>query len=254
MKQYSYEEGAANAKAAVEADLANANAALKSNDNTKYQEALTALKDSIELWNGSLRKVAFDAFCQEDDPLKAAIRTFYCTSWRAKEVKPQDSDTVTSITLAKNDNTRIDVEKFVEFVREHYGNMGRKWLYDCDRLLIMLQNRKSTAFGGKPAVEMETAGYSNTAICKLLQEIVDATIFEDNGNGLNVHKVTKHDIDFIEDACHQFDPKVTAGLKSLKQRGFKTVMMSVLHAMLTGEGYAVKNYKVRLDESLANEG
>lgn len=252
-----YAEIAEMAKASVDADLASAKVALASKNLEAYEDAKTKLEKSVEQWNASLKNLAYAGFLTADKPLIAAIRQFYVTTYRVKETRDQDTRKTTDISVMPNEKTRIDAEKFCEF-----ANLDRKWLHGCSNLLALLQLRKTDIYTLKPDELSEKSYYfisavrkkakgetpdSNTKIVAQLQEIVDEAIFEDNGKGQNKHKCTHRDIAFIEDCAHQFDPKAKAGIKSLKTRGFQTVMVSVLYTMLTGEKYTVKNAKIKED-------
>lgn len=249
-----YEEIAERAKAIVDTDLASAKTALTSKNLDAYESAKAKLTKSVEEWNGCLRNLAFSGFVATDNPLVTAIRQFYITTYRVKETRDKETGKTTDVSVIPNEKTRIDAEAFCEF-----AGIDRGWIHDCANLLSLLQLRKTDIYTLKPAELLEKSYFfmaavrkkkegetpdSNTKIVAMLQKIVDATIYEDNGKGQNAHKCTHKDIAFIEDCAHQFDPKAKAGIKSLKPRGFQTVMVSVLWSMLTGEGYTVKNMKI----------
>lgn len=252
-----YVEVAENMKTQVEAAIGEAKAALNSNNFDAYEKAKAAAVKKVDEYNDCLRNVYFEEFAKDTSPLMKAIRAFYITSYRVKEVHDKETEKTTDIVTVANDKTRVDIEDFVDFAK-----LDKKWLVDTTNLLSLLQLRKTDIYT-LSAADLTAQSYffmnavrkkkdgetpdSNTKIVALLQKIVDATIFEDNGKGLNKHKVTARDIAFIEDCCHQFDPKAKAGIKSLKARGFQTVMVSVLYSMLTGEGYTVKNAKISKD-------
>lgn len=252
------EEIVAKAKAIADADLASAQTALKSKNLDAYEAAKAKLVKSVDEWNACLKKQAYSGFAATDEPLATAIRTFYITTYKIKEAHDKDTGKTVSIDTIPNEKTRIDIEDFVEF-----AGLDKEWIHDCAKLLALLQLRKTDIYTLKPSELAEKSYFfmsavrkkkdgetpdSNTKIVAMLQKIVDAAIFEDNGKGLNKHKCTYRDVAFIEDCAHQFDPKAKAGIKSLKTRGFQTVMVSVLYTMLTGENYIVSNAKISENE------
>lgn len=226
-------------------------------DYDSYGVTKEKLNAAVEDWNRSIRHVEYEKFLETDAPIKTAIRQLYVTSHRAKEETNETSGKVIGISIKDNSKTRIDIEDFVDF-----ANLDKEWLKDCARLLALLQLRKTNIYNMtlselakssdifirelKKKKEGATPD-SNTKITDLLQKIADETIFEDNGKGLNKHKCTVKDVYFVEDCAHQFDPKAPSGIRSLKARTFQTVMVSALRSMLTGEGYTVKNAKVKFD-------
>lgn len=252
-----YKEIETIAKTSVDEALAKAKEAISKQDFDAYGVAKEELKTAVSDWNTAISHVAYEGFLKTSNPVMTAIRTLYVTSHRIKEETDETSGKVIGVSTKENTKTRIDIEDFVDF-----ATLDKEWLRDSARLLALLQLRKTNIYKMTPAEiaknsdifiralkkkkEGETPD-SNTKITDLLQKIADATIFEDNGHGLNKHKCTVKDIYFIEDCAHQFDPKSPAGIKSLKPRTFQTVMVSVLRSILTGEGYTVKNAKIKMD-------
>lgn len=252
-----YREAEAIEKANVDEALAKAKEEISKQDFDAYSVTKEDLKTAVSNWNTAISHVSYEGFLKTDNPIMTAIRTLYITSRRIKEETDETSGKVIGISIKENSKTRIDIEDFMDFAA-----LDKEWLRDSARLLALLQLRKTNIYKMTPAEiaknsdifiralkkkkEGETPD-SNTKITDLLQKIADATIFEDNGHGLNKHKCTVKDIYFIEDCAHQFDPKSPAGIKSLKVRTFQTVMVSALRSMLTGEGYTVKNAKVKFD-------
>lgn len=245
-------------KANVDTYLAAAKAALKSKNIDEYETAKVDLEKTVKELTKVTRELAYEQFMKAENPLMAALEQFYVTSYRVKEEKGkegEDEGKTIGLSVAANEKQRIDFDDFCD-----YASLDREWLHDCAKLLVLLQIRKTDIYNMtaselkqysenfKSAVRAKKAGEtpdSNTKIVALLQRIVDETIFVDNGNGKNKHKCTCRDIVFIEDCAHQFNPKAKAGIKSLSVRVFQTVMSSVLYSILTGEGYTVKNYKVK---------
>lgn len=257
-----WNEIVATAKAKVGAAVAVAQEALESNNIGAYENSCAALDKAVDELNQSVRGKSFAEFMADENPLLTAIRTFYITSYRAKEQRDPDTEKVVGIKIVENTKTRIDFNDFCKF-----GNLDSSWLLDCVSLLQLLQLRKTDIYN-LSAAELSAQSYffinavkqkkdgktpdSNTKIVALIQKIVDETIYEDNGKGQNAHKCTHHDIAFIEDCAHQFDPKAKCGIRSLKPRGFQTVMASVLYHILTGEAYSVKNAKIAEKKTTAN--
>ena len=256
-----YDEICKATKASVDAYLETARKALKDKDFDAYENAKVDLEDSVSKLNKATRNCAYAGFVAQSNPLIAAIRQFYVTSYRVKEERGKEGESegkIVNINVMPNDKTRIDVSNFIDFALDLGAEMDRTWLHDCAALLALLQIRKTDIYTLKhsdlasesyyfvEAFKKKKAGEtpdSNTKIVAMLQKIVDEAIAEEDENGgKKTYKCTHRDIAFIEDCAHQFDPKAKAGIKSLKVRGFQTVMVSVLYKMLTGENYTVRNF------------
>lgn len=243
-------------KEAAEANLKIAQEALLSGDITVYEMAKQKLADSVDEWNKAHEYAEYGKILTTDEPLKKAFESLFITVHKVKEyVQPETKRTVAIAIEPKP--RRIDFDKFCAF-----GELDTNWLSATDRLLALLQLKKVDIYNLKPediigqsgafmyALRKKKSGEtpdSNTQVTKLLQQIVDDTIYVDNGNGQNAHKCTYKDIIFVEDCAYRFDPSQKCGIKSLKPRGFHTVMSSVLHSILTGEGYNVKNMQIKKD-------
>lgn len=233
------------------ADLKLAQEALASKKFDVYENARNQVSKSVDAWCEALKDLAYEEFRATEKPLVTAIKTLYVSKPRVREVFDHETQKTTGIEIDDDKTSRIDIEDFCK-----KSGIATDWLKACTELLTLLQCRKTDIYtlpASKLAagsyyfiqtVRKAKAGetpYSNTKICEKMQSIVDAVIFEDNGQGKNKHRCTHRDITFVEDCAHKFDPKANAGIVSLKPRAFQTVMVSVLYAMITGEAYTVKN-------------
>ncbi len=234
----------------VNARLEEVREALKSGNLVEYGTAMAALKKAVSALNDAKCNVAYSEFMKADAPMIAAVKQFYITLTKIKEERDKDGDSDAIIGVNLEDKSaRIDLEKFCEFAR-----LDKTWARKCCELRDLLELRETELYALAPDKLASKSFYfinaarkkkegatpdSNTQIVTKLQEIIDAAIFVDNGEGKNAYKCNNHDIAFIQDAVTKFDAKSKCSIAMLNERQFKTVMMSVF-ARCLGESYSVK--------------
>ena len=227
--------------------------ALHEKDLVKYNTEVSALQKAVQEVNKVRCKVEYTGFLEAEHPMIAAIKQFYINKQRIKETRDKDTGAITNVAL-EDKKARIDLEDFCDF-----GELSKTWANDASHLLAKLALRETNVFAIKPS-DLSTKSFyfireakakqeggtpdSNTQIVKLLQKIIDETIFIDNGKGQNTYKCTAHDLVFIHDAVTKMDTKEKCTIATMNERQFKTVLMSVL-AHCLGEAYKVKAAKIK---------
>ena len=84
---------------------------------------------------------------------------------------------------------------------------------------------------------------SNKQMCSLLQEIMDALVYVDNGNGSNAIHCTNRDVDFIEMKFTSRDSKNARAIKVAAGKNIADYIFQVAHAIVTGKPYEVTGFK-----------
>lgn len=247
MAELTYRECAEKCEAAAKATLGIMKEALKTRDLDAYATAKTKLNEQVQDFNKALCNVAYAEFMEEENPYAAAIERFSVDSYRIKEATSKEDGTLRDVELDKR-SSRINLAKFTSFA----GTLSKDWINKAAQLLSLLQLRETEVFALKPEelakksyffisaakrkMEGETPD-SNTQIVRTLQSIIDELIGP-------AYRCTNHDIAFIQECAFQFDAKAKAGLKSMNEKAFQTVMLSVAYRCLKGETYKVKNQKL----------
>lgn len=233
--------------------LAVVRKALKAKKLDEYTLGMTNLAAAVQSWNKCICNVEYDKFMQSPTPIITAVKQFYIEVVKVKEERDKDTGAVVDVKFEKK-NARIDLEKLCEF-----GRLDKKWTSDAAKLLALLTLRETDVYAIRPSDLVKRSYYfisavhkkqdgetpdSNTQIVKLLQQIIDETIFVDDGSGKNAYKCTNHDICFIQDAVTKMDTKEKCTIAMLNERQFKTVLMSVF-AHCLGEAYRVRGAKIK---------
>lgn len=233
----------------VNTHLASVRAALKDGNLDTYGDSMTALKKAVGELNVVLCRKQYSEILKSPTPIIAAVNAFYIDTVKIKEERGKDSEKVTGVNIEPK-KSRIDLEKFCEF-----GDIDRTWAKLCNELLALLTLREVNVFAMKPADLAKHSNYfiaqarakkegetpdSNTQVVKLLQRIIDAAIFVDDGTGKNAYKCTNHDLAFIQDSVTKRETKDKCTVGMLNERQFKGVMLDVF-AHCLGEAYKVKS-------------
>ena len=139
---------------------------------------------------------------------------------------------------------------------------GHAWEYMCEKLGLLLAYRAQKELGGSPevlaellktypireAAQKEKAGAtptSNTQLLKLLQPIIDALVWEDDGKGGNAVKANGKDVAFLV-SCFTSHGKGIGSIKVLKGQKVADYIFEAVHMIVTGKPYQLQ-FKPRKD-------
>ncbi len=247
MAELTYKECAEKCAEKANATLETLKEALRTRDLDAYATTKKILNEQVQSLNKALCNVAFAEFMAAENPYVAAIDRFSIDAYRIKEETSKEDGAILSVKLDKR-QSRINLANFTSFA----GTLSKDWINKAAQLLSLLQLRETEVFALKPEdlakksyffisaakrkMEGETPD-SNTQIVRTLQSIIDELIGP-------TYRCTNHDIAFIQECAFQFDAKAKAGLKSMNEKAFQTVMLSVAYRCLKGETYKVKNQKL----------
>lgn len=145
---------------------------------------------------------------------------------------------------------------------------GHKWEYMCEKLGLLLAYRAQKELGGDAAVltellktypireaaQKEKAGAtptSNTQMLKLLQPVIDALVWEDDGKGNNAVKANGKDVAFLVN-CFTTHGKGMGTIKVLKGQKVADYVFEAVHMIVTGKPYQLQ-FKPRKDSASEQE-
>lgn len=143
---------------------------------------------------------------------------------------------------------------------------GHKWEYMCEKLGLLLAYRVQKNLGGSPevlqellktypvreAAQKEKAGAtptSNSQLLKLLQPIIDALVWVDDGKGGNKVKANGKDVAFLEN-CFTAHGKGMGAIKVLKGQKVADYVFEAVHMIVTGKPYQLQ-FKAKKDAAVA---
>ena len=147
------------------------------------------------------------------------------------------------------------------FVNTGVHASGAVWLYKSERLAHLLTQRVAKDIEVKAEAQKQIKdGYklsdkakevaigkdplSNKSLVSLLQEIMNALCYVDNGKGANLLRCTNKDINFLMNLFTAEDRKSTSNVKVAKGKNTSQYVCKVAHNLITGKAYGVSGFKV----------
>lgn len=222
------------------------NEALKENDLAKATRAEQELKDAETAYAEAKCTEVFGELSKSENPVKAAVEmhSYLVVSHRIK----REEGTVIGFEIVEDKVRQIDLIKFCEFCK-----LPINWKYKVEKFNQLLALRTANELKMTKAqikkicdsfymsdlarqVEMGATPDSNTAICKQLQQVVDAILFEDNGKGKNVHRVNNHDVAYLL-MCYTKRGKKVLSVAVAKNSYIQRLVLDVMHRIVTHKAY-----------------
>ena len=227
-----------------------AKAARKAEVYAQLDQTANPMLEAARLGEFSYEGFAFD---KETEEMIPAVRT---ATIRAADY------TSHLMKLATNKITGERFPKNGVFVN------GHKWEYMCEKLGLLLAYRAQKELGGsaevlsellktypiREAAQKEKAGAtptSNSQLLKLLQPIIDALVWEDDGKGNNAIKANGKDVAFLVN-CFTAHGKGIGTIKVLKGQKVADYIFEAVHMIVTGKPYQLQ-FKPRKDSAPEQE-
>lgn len=234
------------------------NEALKENDLAKATRTEQELKDAETAYAEAKCTEVFGELSKSENPVKAAVEmhSYLVVSHRVK----REEGTVIGFEIVEDKVRQIDLIKFCEFCK-----LPTNWKYKVEKFNQLLALRTANELKMTKAqikkicdsfymsdlarqVEMGATPDSNTAICKQLQQVVDAILFEDNGKGKNVHRVNNHDVAYLL-MCYTKRGKKVLSVAVAKNSYIQRLVLDVMHRIVTHKAYDLEYRMVSAEKA-----
>lgn len=231
---------------AVVKKIGEYNEALKANDLAKAIKVEQELKELESDYAEMKALEVFNELKEKENPVREAIAThsYYVVSHRVL----REDGVIKGFEIIEDKVRQIDLVKFCKHCK-----LDTMWQYSVERFNQLLALRAANElkmnraqikkicdsfYMNKLAREIEMGGTpdSNTAICKQLQQVLDAIIFEDNGKGKNVFRVNNHDVAYLL-MCYTKRGKKVLSVAVAKHSYMHRLIMDVAHRIVTGKAY-----------------
>lgn len=222
------------------------NAALKENDAAKLGLIEQELRETEQSYAEAKCVEVFGELKESENPVKAAIEKH---SYLVVSHRPtREEGVVTGFELVEDKVRQIDLVRFCKFCKLPTG-----WQFMVEKFNQLLALRAANELKLSKAqinkicdsfymnslarqVEMGETPDSNTAICKQLQKVLDAVLFEDNGKGKNVYRVNNHDVAYIL-MCYSKRGKKVLSVSLAKNAYMHRLFLDVAHRVVTNKAY-----------------
>lgn len=235
------------------------NESLKENDLAKCARLEQELKDTEAAYAEAKCIEVFGELAQSENPVKAAVamHSYLVVSHKIK----REEGSITGFEIVEDKVRQIDLVKFFEFIKQ-----PTMWKYSVEKFNQLLALRTATELKMTKAqiqkicdsfymndlsrqVEMGGTPDSNTAICKQLQMVVDAILFEDNGKGKNVYRVNNHDVAYLLMCYTKRSNKKLLTVAVAKNAYIHRLVLDVMHRIVTGKSYDLEYRMVSAEKA-----
>lgn len=243
-------------EAAIVEAIAACNKALAENDAAKLKNCENNLKEAESAYTKAKMDITFDECKGAENPMIAAV-TKHSIEVIGHKVVTEDG-AVIGYERVDDKIKQIDLVKFCKWIEA-----PTLWQYKVEKLGFLLCLRVAKDIGltaaevakisdsywlDEKAKELEMGGTptSNTQVCKLLQTVIDAILFVDDGKGGNKFKCNSHDVAYM-DKVYSRRSKQILTVRVAKTSFVHAIVADVLHRIVTGKKYGVDGFRVKKD-------
>lgn len=237
--------------------IAKYNKALRDKDLDAITEAETVLAKAEADYAASKYNEVCAQLTAQENPLKAAIIQHHYVVLRHKVLRKDGA--ITGFEVSERE-VQVDLVKFCKDAR-----LDATWQYTVEKFNQLLAVRAAHELGLSNseirklkdsfymnnlarAIDMGNTPDSNTAICKQLQQVIDAILFEDNGKGKNAHRVNNHDVAYLVMSYTRRGKKALS-IAVAKNTFVHRLVADVFHRVLTGKVYTLEYQMTRNEAS-----
>ena len=232
------------------------NKALNESDFSKMARAEAALKELETEYAETMATIVYDEVGDKENPIKAAIIKYWYPTLSHKNIR--EDGKLVRFELEENKMRQIDLIKLAK-----YCGIDSKWQYAIEKFNQLMTLRAArelklsstevkkicdSFYMSKLSREVDLGGTpdSNTQICKQLQTIVDAMVFEDDGKGKNKYKVNNHDVAYLLMCYTKKNNKTALTVSVAKTAVVNRLIMDIEHRVILGKAYGL-DYKIAKD-------
>lgn len=212
------------------------------------------LKEKEKAYADQARDELFHACKHGDDPIVTIIKCYAYGTLRHKIDHDKVSGRVTGMKAAEDGEKQINLVKFCE-----YCGQDTLWRYKVEKLgfLLTLRAAKDLKLPDTDVAkihkmyriddiarkeDMGATPDSNNQLCKLLQKVIDAILYVDNGSGKNVYACNSHDVGYLLRAFSR-KGKERLTIRVSDAKALHGLIVDVMHRIITGGKYGLE-YKI----------
>lgn len=252
----------------INAKIKEYNESLKKNDLKKVSKAESELRELEKEYSSAMMAQVCDEIAEKsektgENPVKLAIEK-YQYEVLSHKANRDDNGAIESIEMAYR-MRQIDLVKFCKRCR-----LDTSWQYSVESFNQLLALRVATelklskkkileicnSFNMNKLAERAEAGdtpASTTQICKKLQAIIDKVLYEDNGKGKNTYSANSHDVAYILHTYCKRSSKKALSVAVAKNSFMHTLLVDVMHRIVTGKVYDLEYAMVKNSEQPAEK-
>ena len=212
----------------LESDIQNLNGLILENKpNDEIAKLLHGVSENVSKLNLMVMNEEFSVLRASDKPMYNAIMSLEVS----KITLGQDKENGKYMLV--DGKKIIDLAAFNRFCEPQKISNESGWVYRADNMARLLNVYRMDKHTERT---QEKNPISKTTLTKELQRMVDAIIFEDNGEGKNIYKVTSQDIAFmVLTACKAGKKPKTVAMP--KGNTIIKLVVQVINRVITGTSY-----------------
>lgn len=237
--------------------IEKANVAL--NSTPVDYEAYNGLMNDIGELEKEYAKLAsitmYDEYAQKDNPIIEIIKAWGYDVIGHKENREKDDARVASVTYIEK-TRRVDLLEFCKRAK-----LDTAWNYKASKANQLVCMRVAHNVGADlnviaktyamdkiaKGIEMGETPDSKTQVCKLLQQVIDAMLPNEDDNGKKIYKVNAHDVGYLDNVYGKWS-KERLTIKVANDSVFRRILFDIAYRLVTNSKYSVDGYKVLKQE------
>ena len=256
------------AEAEIEGFIAEYNKVLVEENNfSKLSRIEAQLKEAEKVYAENAQQKVFQECVMTEKPVVSAIRRgdFITIAHRAKKGEAGSVEGLEATEKSKI----INLVAFCKYAGRFFDDISTDWQYDVERFAMLMVAKSATELGYSKAylkqlsdtyamneiarkLDEGSTPTSNTALCKQLQKVFDALIFEDNGKGENVYKATGKDLRYFAET-HARAGKGLGTLKMCSNTEAHRLVMNILNTVICKRAYGIAYKEKKESEAKVSE-
>ena len=241
--------------------VAELNARIKEGNKLIADGALTVdflagFANPIKEYNEFKAIECYNELMAEELPMIAAIKRYSYEVMRLNEVTDSETKAVTKLELATKDK-QIDLLKFAK-----YADMDTSWQHNVSlyNQTLCLRAGLELGYSAKEIADVADTMHiakqvremargktptSNNALCKALQDVIDAILPPADETLGNIYKCNNHDVKFLL-MCYTKKGRKALSVAIARDGFLRNLVMDVMHRIIENKLYSLE-YKTRKD-------
>lgn len=244
----------------VEERISAYNAAiLQKADFAKINRIEGEVRDAEAAYNDQQMKEVFAECGKQQYPILAAVKRYDYPILSHKIIR--EDGLITGMALTEDRTKQIDLVKLCKAL-----SISHLWEYKVEELgnLLCMRAAKELGWSDAQVKQIEKLYYrsaisrdeaklgvvptSNTQICRLIQQVIDAVLPVDPETGKSQYRCNSHDVAYLLMCYTKRNGKQKLTIEVAKNTYVHRLVMDVMHRIACGLWYDLKYQQIRKDD------
>lgn len=218
-----------------------------------YNEAMRKLDAAEKAYALASANKMYDEYETKNNPIIEIIKAYAYKIIGHKEVYDKDKNNKHLVSIERIEKERpIDLLAFCK-----RANLDTSWEYTASKAnqLICLRLAKDldadldkvakTYFLQNAVKKIEMGGTptSRTQVCKLLQQVINEMIPNEDEDGNLIYKVYNRDVKYLDSLYGKKNNKERITIKVCNDSYFRRLLLDIIYSIITNDRYRVSGYK-----------